>query len=173
MKPLKEAQEKNEQELLVDAYLAEIGVCAEVFPAGTDLKRDDWVCDGWRVVFRNRSGLTECFDFFTGIGLRVDYGPGYKRLPAEIPNSLAFDDYKKTYVRPVPPCAASVLCSVIPDGLAASSLSFDDWCSDFGYDSDSIKALSMYRACCEDGKKLRRLFTDEQISRLSDILEDY
>jgi hypothetical protein len=33
--------------------------------------------------------------------------------------------------------------------------SFDSWCSNFGYDNDSIKALNTYNACVENARKLK------------------
>jgi len=37
----------------------------------------------------------------------------------------------------------------------AGSQSFNDFCDNFGYDNDSLKALDTYRACMESASKLR------------------
>lgn len=34
---------------------------------------------------------------------------------------------------------------------------FQDWCDDFGYDSDSISALETYNDCCKIGRKLIKM----------------
>lgn len=34
-------------------------------------------------------------------------------------------------------------------------MSFDQFCDDFGYSNDSLKALDVYRACADTAKKLR------------------
>lgn len=34
---------------------------------------------------------------------------------------------------------------------------FQDWCDDFGYDSDSISALETYNECCKMGRKLIKM----------------
>jgi hypothetical protein len=67
---------------------------------------------------------------------------------------------------------AAVLHSLI---LYASSVdqNFDDWCSGFGYSSDSIKALNVYQACIENAKQLRHIFTRAELARLAEILQDY
>lgn len=46
---------------------------------------------------------------------------------------------------------------------------FDDFCADFGYDTDSIKAEKTYRASQEQDRALRRLFTVDQLEKLHDI----
>ena len=48
-----------------------------------------------------------------------------------------------------------------------------------GYDSAGValltpeKALNIYKACCENGKKLRTIFTRQQIETLQELLQDY
>ncbi len=44
----------------------------------------------------------------------------------------------------------------------AGSMSFVDFCSDFGYDSDSIKAVDIYRACMENAQKVNRCLKNRQ-----------
>lgn len=64
-----------------------------------------------------------------------------------------YEEFTNCYVSL--PTLDSVLESLFLDASAYSE-SFDSWCSNCGYDSDSIKALNMYQACCENGKKLRK-----------------
>lgn len=51
--------------------------------------------------------------------------------------------------------------------------SFDEFCLDFGYEfkneSEYIKAKSTHLACIEQSKNLKKLFTSEQLERLSEI----
>lgn len=46
---------------------------------------------------------------------------------------------------------------------------FKDFCSDFGYSDDSIKALETYRAVQEEFEKVRRFFAASELGRLQDI----
>lgn len=46
---------------------------------------------------------------------------------------------------------------------------FDDFCDEFGYDNDSISALNTYLACQRQWAALRKIFTKEQIEKLSEI----
>lgn len=40
------------------------------------------------------------------------------------------------------------------------SRDFEDFCSNYGYDNDSIKALNTYKAVCREFKAVNRLFGD-------------
>jgi hypothetical protein len=46
---------------------------------------------------------------------------------------------------------------------------FEDFCADFDYDVDSIKAEKTYIAMQEQDRALRRLFTMEQLEKLQEI----
>ena len=46
---------------------------------------------------------------------------------------------------------------------------FEDFCDSYGYDSDSIRALKIFEACQEQERGLKRIFTEEQLQKLSDI----
>lgn len=46
---------------------------------------------------------------------------------------------------------------------------FEDFCGDFGYDVDSIKAEKTYRAVQEQDRALQKLFTMEQLEKLQEI----
>lgn len=166
-KSIKEAKQKSETETAVDAYLVEIGVSYVVHAAGKGLKRDDWECDGWRADFASKTGAREQFDYYTGIGYRVYNTPA----PRASRNSMIFADWEKTHI-PFPPFAASVLYSLVSDSDARHE-SFRDWCATYDYDSDSIKALNIYNACCENAERLARVFTREQIAHLETLLQDY
>ena len=47
--------------------------------------------------------------------------------------------------------------------------SFSDFCSEFGYSTDSISARETFLACGEEYAGLRRIFTEEQIEKLREI----
>ena len=70
------------------------------------------------------------------------------------------------------PHAADVLHSLCLD-IASAEISFEDWCADYGYDSDSRKAERIYNACNAEAKKVRRLFSDDEIFELNNIVHDY
>lgn len=118
-------------------------------------KRDNWECDAWRVSFGNFST-----DYYTGTGRR------------KLPNGFKKDNPLGIKPKPVAPCAADVLYSLMIDAEACDQ-SYQDWCDNFGYDSDSIKALNTYRACEEIGRNLRKVFDHATLESFRNILQDY
>lgn len=180
MKTIKEAQVKNDTENKVDAVLSNLGVTYSVFPAGAGLKRDGWECDGWRVVL-GKADTIESFDYYTGTGHRVIFKPTQYEIERKAlascvnKRSIMAENIRANMadcVKPFAPFAAGVLHSLIMDGTA-SEQSFNGWCADLGYDSDSMKAFKTYQACCETGEKLKSIFSRKQISELAELLADY
>jgi hypothetical protein len=130
-----------------------------------ETKRDDWVCDEWRVSI----GSFET-KYFTGTGLR-------KMKKGATPTTarkgcVAYAEWEKRNIVAVAPCAADVIYSFLSDAEACDK-SFSDWCETFGYSNDSIKALNTYRACEEIGRSLRKVFSTKQVAELREVLSDY
>lgn len=46
---------------------------------------------------------------------------------------------------------------------------FIDWCDEYGYDTDSRKALTTYEAVCEEWREVRAFFTDAELEEMQDI----
>lgn len=67
------------------------------------------------------------------------------------------------------PTAASVLESLLMDASTiVVARGFEDWAADFGYDTDSRRALAMYHACQETLRKLQRFLGYELDAALND-----
>ena len=69
------------------------------------------------------------------------------------------------------PSKKDVLYSMIMDDV--TEMDFNEFCSCFGYDDDSIRALRTYEACQEQTKNFNRLFNEEEREILRELLEDY
>ena len=112
---------------------------------------DEWEHDNFVCVFKNRStGVTVQFDYKMGIGHRHKLG------------------------RIMLPKVDSVLHSLIMDSMSCEE-SFIDWCANYGYDDDSIKAKGIYEACIENAKKLKELFKNREmcLDNIKELLEDF
>lgn len=96
---------------------------------------DPWVC---RLSFEGRAIVVP---FYTGKGRR-------KPRVGTISPAL-----------PVPPTAADVLYCLASDARALD-LTFEEFASEFGYDTDSRKAERAWRQCRELGVKVRMLLGD-------------
>ena len=66
---------------------------------------------------------------------------------------------------PVTPTAYDVLACLQKYDIGT----FEDFCSEFGYDTDSRSALKTYEACKEEFTNLQTLFTDSEIELLQEI----
>lgn len=104
--------------------------------------------DQWRVTISSRAGA-HSFDYFTGLGLRT-----------------------KRNSRPKKPKVADVLHSLIMDASAADA-NFHDWCANFGYSDDSIKAMNTYKACLDVAVALRKHFSADTLHQARELLQDY
>lgn len=60
----------------------------------------------------------------------------------------------------------------LTDGLIAKN-SFEDFCSEFGYDTDSRKAEKIYKACEKSLKKFERVFDCDLYDLINEIQETY
>ncbi len=63
--------------------------------------------------------------------------------------------------------AYDVLACISSDVHCAAT--FEDFCVEFGYETDSIKALQTFRRCSAFGKRLRAFFTQAEIEQLQEI----
>lgn len=111
---------------------------------------EKWEHDKWTCVF-TRKGKTQSFEYRTGTGHR---------------EKGRVDQHSWTVqVRPVPPSAADVLYCLTSDALSAQQ-TFQSWCAELGYDSDSRRAEKTYFACQEVSDKLTKLFSLAEIEEM-------
>ena len=109
--------------------------------------------DQWRVTLSSKADFYS-FDYFTGLGLR------HKPIAPWVAST------------PKKPKVADVLHSLIMDSNAADE-NFHDWCANYGYSDDSIKAMNTYKACLETAAALRKHFSPNTLRQVRDLLQDY
>lgn len=88
--------------------------------------------------------------------------PASARLTFDFWGSVADMEAGNTIATPY-----DVLACISGDVHCAET--FEDFCADYGYDKDSIKALQMFRRCSSFAKRLRAFFTEKEIEELSEI----
>lgn len=155
----------NEQDKKAAEYLAAQGVTFSARLLG-ETKRDSWTCDEWRVSFQ-RVHLDSRLPVRDKAALETAYytGTGHRAKPAK---RTSWDNAP----RPVAPTAGSVLYSLLLDASGADE-NFHDWCANYGYDTDSRKALATYEACCSIRADVNKFFNAAERAELAAILEDY
>lgn len=67
-----------------------------------------------------------------------------------------------------PPTLEEVCYSLFLDAYDGD---FEDWCEEYGYSDDSIKAKAMYEECCRTRRALQRMFGSHYDS-LKELLSD-
>ena len=166
----------TDTEQSVADYLAAQGVTFAAALVG-ETTRDAWKCDEWRIRLDRRVGpgakpRSIETPFYTGIGHRKAACP----MPADIkrlsPRIVARHDWEAQNVKPVAPCAASVVHSLMLDSHARG-VTFASWCADCDYDTDSRKALATYEAGQKISDMMDAFFTREERDTLATMLEDY
>lgn len=66
--------------------------------------------------------------------------------------------------------AYDVLASIAVDVSACDEFTgFPEWCDNYGYERDSIKALQTFRRCSAFAKRLQAFFTQPEIEQLQEI----
>jgi hypothetical protein len=137
----------------VDNILENHGISYAGTYAGEAVDRDngkEWKHDAWRVTIGGKIVFSS--DYKTGTGLRKMN--------------------KRGDMKPVFPKAGAVLYCLIMDAEALDQ-SFSDWCACFGYDEDSRKAESIYFECCDNGKNIRKAFSQDALKEIKEALKDY
>ena len=118
-----------------------------------------WLHDKWRVTL-SRGDNSMSFDYRTGIGHRrvpnMRFSAGKYTAEAK---SHPERKGERGLAIPCVPSMYDVLGSVLSDASAAGTY-FIEWCENYGYDTDSRKALDMYEACIRMGRDARRVLGD-------------
>jgi len=102
------------------------------------------------------------------IGLKHDYSYHKDFKGKSLLNFLNRDNCDLKTYKIKPPKLADIFYGLVLDSEACE-MSFQDWCDNFGLDSDSIKAKKSYDQCQEIGFKVKSLLGH----RLFDKLKTY
>ncbi|MCP4489793.1 MAG: hypothetical protein GY820_21120 [Gammaproteobacteria bacterium] len=165
----------NRQDKEVSQYLIDKGIKTSYALLQQSHDLDEWECDKWLIKIGGES-----FEYHTDTGHRLvkkSFRCADKKDQKFIRELKALWDVRhmvsnNELVQPVPPTQASVLHCVLLDTQLGNE-TFNNWCADLCYDTDSRKAMDIYLACQENGAKLSKVFSADQINELETILEDY
>lgn len=135
----KQAQEKVKQRNAYNEQVKnDLGIEFEFTYLGLQSSEHspDWYGDTWKVTGKGDFEMT----FRQGVGNRDCFwsSAGAQRVTALI----------------VPPSTMDILYCVYLDNPRDES--FENWCAEYGYDTDSRKAEKIYRACIEQIMMFRR-----------------
>lgn len=127
-------------------------------------KDSDWPHFAWRVTLQ-RCGESYSSDYRTGIGHA-------KPLPkAYVSNSPAATKWYNNVKNVNKPTSADIVYSLMSDAQSGSE-TFEEFCANCGYDTDSRKAFDTYLACQGALNGMRRLFR-EHFDSVLEATQDY
>jgi hypothetical protein len=109
----------------------------------------------WRVTVKAAGRHAFTVDYSMGAGHRVKL-----RRPV-----------RGLYSRPAEPKRADVLYCLTMDAQGVVGATFDDWCAEYSYDTDSRSAHACYLACVETRANLERAGLD--LDWLGGLFQDY
>lgn len=150
----------------IEALPVTVTYVAEV-PSKWDEKQKTNV-DQWRVTITSRAGM-HSFDYFTGLRCRETV----RGIRAAHLNGNWIDQKTGHYMatKPKKPTVADVLYSLFMDASATDE-NFHDWCSNYGYSDDSIKAMNIYKQCLEIATALRKHFDPATRANIQAIIQE-
>jgi hypothetical protein len=126
----------------------------------------EWPHFEWRVTLK-RDGKARVLPYRMGLGhIQTPCGKPIQ------PSARRYGEPTCDHVRcqgkevPTPPDLYTVLTSLKAD--ATHGETFDDWCANFGYDTDSRKAMETYLACQASEAESRQFFGADWARLLDD-----
>ncbi len=192
-------QEKQPRELMA-AAMAEYGltVKSEFVPFSLSRNADEkYRTLNWRITLchepadleppAKRRAILTC-DYSAGMA----HSPAHKKRAPKFGHGMTIDDdacekYEAENGRiarhwpsgilvpgkAILPDPIDVVWSLIQDASVIDSARFEDWAGDFGYDTDSRKAESIYRECLAHAVAIRAAIGDEGMRALQEAGQDY
>jgi hypothetical protein len=131
-------------------------------------KAERWPHFAWRVTLQ-RGVESYSSDYRTGIGHAKPMSPNANL------NGLTYSAAETKWYNNVKnvnkPTSADIVYSLISDAQSGSD-TFEDFCSNLGYDTDSRKAFDTYLACQGALNGMRRLFR-EHFDAVAEAAQDY
>ena len=130
----------------------------------------------WTVTVKvwGRDVLTT--DYGTGIAHAPSYRQTLGAMNVDMAEAIAYEtEHGKTKRgKPIPPPdPCDVVYSLAMDADVLNYSGFEDWASNFGYDTDSRSAEKTYRACLEIALALRNAIGEDGLRQLQEACQDY
>lgn len=172
--------QRNGREILTTDYSAGIAHCpgyaAKAAPATFQPHQ-----------YRNASGkpyagTTSIFRYATAAETLIQYRESIAAAECESGFHMEIDQFgrgsentfkRKAKAAAILPDPVDVVWSLVMDSSVLDESSFEDWANSLGYDTDSRKAESIYRACLEIALKLRNGIGESGLETLRAAFQDY
>lgn len=132
----------------------------------------------WRVTLKKDGREILTTDYSAGIGHCYSYPKGGK-ITVEIDRLIERECETGFGGKPGRPGRnakadpVDVIWSLVCDSSVIDAGGFESWAADYGYDTDSRKAESVYRECLELALKMRAGIGGDNLDTLREAFQDY
>ena len=155
----------------VESIAGPIGYKTHFIPFSMSRHADGrWKCLNWKCQLTINGKAYTC-DYSQGVG-------HLPKMPSGYPDTLtkyeadAIEFGKAGYKTVPAPSVVDILHSLLQDSQSADQ-TFENWCSELGYDSDSRKAESTYNECRKILRWLQSCLTAEELEQFGKLFQDY
>lgn len=171
----------------IEAITGPITLTGKGIPFSQSRSKDqEWKNLNWRLSLAIR-GKAYAFDYSAGTGhidektldrfrkqIKLSYGfyPGYAPpfIHKEMEKRKA--EYCETGNFPLPDIVNVFSCLLL-DAQTIDQGSFESWCSEYGYDTDSRSAYASWQEGINVGLWFRSVLSSQQIEQLQTLFQDY
>jgi hypothetical protein len=175
-------QEADERRARITAFLDEHKLTIESVFVPWKQSRNKAEKDpslNWRVTFKRDGREILTADYSAGSAHCPSYVQAWKptyeqRQAIERECSTGRSVKRGDMQKPILPDRLDVIASFVSDAQCALNAGdFESFAADFGYDTDSRKAESIYRACADTALKLTSALGSDLLAKLGDIYADW
>lgn len=136
------------------------------------INKQRFVRDHWRVTI-SYNGKSYSTEYHTGTGSRKlitqvkkEGNRYYNRIAGQFKTEL--EACKAQWLKLIDPTLADVMHNLLSDGSCVEG-TFEDFCSEFGYDTDSRRALDTYLTCQGTRSALIKMLGTKLFNELSQL----
>ncbi len=149
-----------------------MGIEEKTYETGSIHAKGSYLQDNWNVTI-SYNGKSYSTKYFSGIGHRKLIRSAKKEGKGYYDNLFGgfkteMEACKSQWLKVVEPTLADVMCCLLSDSQCCSG-TFEDFCNELGYNSDSIKALNTYLACQATRNGMIKVFGAELLDELSQL----
>lgn len=166
---------KNDREIALKALGLSMVATFVPFTTSKDINKlsSNDLCLNWKISLKKDGRSIYSFPYTQGIG----HAPYYKTIKGFKDSVYNFNPLLSeavtgkvfgTHFAIPAPCLVDVCYSIAMDA-SSGRMDFEDFCSEFGYDSDSRKAKKIHKACKKAYLRVGEVLTD----KINNICEGY
>lgn len=142
----------------------------EFVPQSQSRNKNSDPCINWKVTVSKGSACLTV-EYMQGAGYMPGYKPTGRKTIDDADREKAFSETGRHGLKRVlEPTPTDVLHGLVLDYSAIDYANFEEWANEYGFDSDSIKALAIYDQCISVALQLRQMI---DLDAAREAFQDY